>query len=135
MEKKQQCTEIHGCYDLYLGTWQNLFSGDMHLLFNQKSFTDVVCISTTIAQCSMYVKSVKIENKMKLLLAGTSAVSSSSITSHKFVTTMHYEFYEILLQINCLNIFLVIFNLLMDCVMKHVIPGANNFKNVFILSP
>lgn len=55
--------------------------------------------------------------------------------SHKSITTVHYEFYEILLQINCLDIFLVIFNLLMDCVVKHVIPGANNFKNVFILSP
>lgn len=100
-----------------------------------KNILLLVCISTTIAQCSVYVKSVKAERKMNPLLAGTSAVSSPRITSHKFITTMHYEFYEILLQINCLNIFLVIFNLLMDCVMKHVIPGANNFKNVFILFP
>lgn len=83
----------------------------------------------------MYVKSVKIESKMSPLLAGTSAVSSPRKTSHKFITTVPYEFYEILLQINCLDIFLVIFNLLMNCVVKHVIPGANNFKNVFILSP
>lgn len=72
---------------------------------------------------------------MNPLLADTSAVSSQRTTSHKFIATMHYEFYEILLQINCLNIFLVIFNLLMNCVVKHVIPGANNFKNVFFLSP
>lgn len=83
----------------------------------------------------MYAKSVKIESKMNPLLAGTSAVSFPRTTSYKFITTMHYEFYEILLQINCLNIFLVILNLLMDCFVKHVIPGANNFKNVFILAP
>lgn len=70
----------------------------------------------------MHAKSVKTESKMKPLLAGTSAVSSPRTTSQKFITTMHYEFYEILLQINCLNIFVVIFNLLMDCVVKHVIP-------------